>query len=82
MARRPELEWVPPAGGTVAFPRIRNVSDTTRFAQRLADEHETMIVPGRFFEAPSHFRVGFSGRSDALEGGLRAIGAALDARAW
>ena len=82
MARRPELEWVPPAGGTVAFPRIRNVSDTTRFAQRLADEYETMIVPGGFFEAPSHFRVGFSGRSDALEGGLRAIGAALDARAW
>ena len=79
---RRELEWVPPQGGTVAFPRIAGVDDTSRFAQRLADEHETMVVPGRFFEAPSHFRVGFSGRTDILEEGLNRIGAALDQRAW
>jgi aspartate/methionine/tyrosine aminotransferase len=79
---RPELEWVPPQGGTVAFPRIQGVSDSTRFAERLFEERETMVVPGRFFEAPPHFRIGFSGRTDVLEGGLARIGAALDARAW
>ena len=82
VASRPELEWVPPAGGTVGFPRIRGVEDTTRFADRLAAERETMVVPGKFFEAPEHFRIGFTGRTDALEGGLRAVGEALDARTW
>ena len=82
IAGRPELEWVPPAGGTVAFPRIRGVEDTTRFAERLVAERETMVVPGRFFEAPAHFRIGFSGRTDTLEQGLRALAGALDARAW
>ena len=66
----------------MAFPRIRGVEDTRRFAERLAAERETMVVPGHFFEAPSHFRIGFSGRTEALEGGLRQVGAALDARAW
>jgi aspartate/methionine/tyrosine aminotransferase len=79
---QPELEWIRPVGGTVAFPRIRGVSDTSIFAQRLLAERETAIVPGRFFEAPAHFRLGFSGPTDRLAGGLEAIGAALEARAW
>jgi aspartate/methionine/tyrosine aminotransferase len=82
VAGRPELEWVPPDGGTVAFPRIRGVDDTRRFVERLIAERDTIVVPGRFFEAPSHFRLGFSGRTDVLEGGLAALAAALDARAW
>lgn len=79
---RSELEWVEPRGGTVAFPRLKGVADTSRFAQRLLAERETAIVPGRFFEAPQHFRLGFSGPTDKLEGGLRAVGEALDERAW
>ena len=82
VASRRELEWVPPQGGTVAFPRLRDAADASVFARRLADERETMVVPGRFFEAPAHFRIGFSGRTEVLDGGLAAIGAALDARAW
>ena len=79
---RPELEWVPPQGGTVALPRIRGVADASLFAQRLAEERETMVVPGRFFEVPAHFRIGFSGRTEVLEGGLQQIAAALDTRSW
>jgi aspartate/methionine/tyrosine aminotransferase len=79
---RQELEWIRPLGGTVAFPRIRDVGDTSLFAQRLLAERETAVVPGRFFEASAHFRLGFSGPTDRLAGGLDAIGAALDARAW
>lgn len=82
VSSRPELEWVPPQGGTVAFPRVRGVDDTTRFVERLVSERETIVVPGRFFEAPSHFRIGFSGQSDVLEGGLAQLGAALASRAW
>jgi aspartate/methionine/tyrosine aminotransferase len=82
VTRRPELEWVPPQGGTVAVPRLRGVDDTTRFVERLVAERETIVVPGRFFEAPSHFRIGYSGRTDVLEGGLTQLAAALDSHAW
>lgn len=74
---RQELEYVEPAGGTVAFPRVRGVADTAGFADRLLVERETAIVPGRFFEAPAHFRIGFSGATDALKGGLERLGEAL-----
>jgi len=79
---RRDLEWLDPRGGTVTFPRIRGVADTARFAERLLQERETAIVPGHFFQAPQHFRLGFSGPTDRLAGGLEAIGAALDAREW
>jgi len=79
---RPELAWIDPRGGTVVFPRLREAADTTTFADRLLRERDTAIVPGRFFDAPSHFRIGFGGTTEALRGGLAALGAALDARAW
>lgn len=82
LRRRPELEWIEPRGGTVAFPRLRESEDATTFAERLFRERDTAIVPGRFFEAPAHFRIGFGGTTEPLRHGLDAIGAALDARAW
>jgi aspartate/methionine/tyrosine aminotransferase len=79
---RSDLECVLPAGGTVVFPRLPAVSDTRTFAERLLRERGTAVVPGHFFEAPSHIRIGFSGDTRALESGLGELGAALDARAW
>ena len=79
---RSELELVEPRGGTVVFPRLRDVADSSRFAERLLNERATAIVPGHFFEAPAHFRVGFGGATEALGGGLEALGEALDGREW
>ena len=79
---RPELSFVEPAGGTVVFPRISGVTDTSTFADRLLRERDTAVVPGRFFEAPGHIRVGFSGQTQPLKAGLAALGAALDEKAW
>lgn len=79
---RPELECPEPTGGTVVFPRLRTADDTSRFAARLLAERDTAIVPGHFFQAPGHFRLGFSGPTDQLRGGLEQVGAALDARSW
>jgi aspartate/methionine/tyrosine aminotransferase len=73
----PELEWTDPRGGTVVFPRVRGTEDTSALAERLMREYETAIVPGRFFEAPSHFRLGFGGATEPLRGGLEAVGRAL-----
>jgi hypothetical protein len=79
---RAELEWIDPGGGTVVFPRVRGMDDTAPFAERLLAERDTAIVPGRFFQAPSHFRLGFSGPTDRLRGGLKALGAVLDERGF
>jgi hypothetical protein len=37
------------------------------------------VVPGAFFDLPSHFRISFAGATDALEEGLRAIRETLEA---
>jgi aspartate/methionine/tyrosine aminotransferase len=74
---RPELEYVQPGAGTVVFPRIRGGDDAGPFVARLAREFETDVVPGRFFQAPAHFRVGYGGRPEILAEGLAQLGRAL-----
>jgi aspartate/methionine/tyrosine aminotransferase len=75
---RAELDAVLPRNSTVVFPRLRAVHDTTAFAERLLADRDTAIVPGRFFEAPAHFRLGFGGPSEVVRAGLAHLGAALD----
>ena len=77
MAGEPALEWVAPAGGTVAFPRLRAAVSADAFADRLLRDFGTAVVPGRFFEAPAHFRVALGIPSGVLDSGLAAIGRAL-----
>ena len=77
MASRPELEFVAPQAGTVVFPRIRGAADAGPFVDRLARDFDTDVVPGRFFQAPAHFRIAFGGKADVLAEGLAQIGKAL-----
>lgn len=77
----PLVDWVPPSGGVVGFPRL-NVDgsfDLDRFHKTLLDRHGAYVGPGHWFEMPkSFFRVGFGWPTRAeLEGGLKAISAAL-----
>ena len=58
-------EWVDPRGGTVVFPRMRESLTPAGSSERLLDERADGVVPGRFFEAPAHFRLGFGGATDA-----------------
>lgn len=74
---RPDLEWAPSAG-TVVFPRLRRISDTMDFAERLLDTRDTAVVPGRFFQAPAHIRIGFGGPTETLREGLETLAQALD----
>ncbi|MEO7274595.1 MAG: pyridoxal phosphate-dependent aminotransferase [Vicinamibacterales bacterium] len=78
----PELEYVDPQGGTVVFPRLRGVTDATRFVDRLAHEYGLAVAPGHFFEAPAHFRLGIGGATSAVDAGLTQLRSALDARIW
>jgi len=77
---RPDLEAVRPEAGTIAFPRLR-AGDGERveaLCEVLRERHETSVVPGRFFEAPGHFRLGIGGATPIVEEGLRRLGRALD----
>jgi hypothetical protein len=74
---RDEIEIVPPAAGITAFPRLRT-GGVDRLHDLLRARYETSIVPGRWFEAPDHFRIGIGGATEMLEEGLGRLGAALD----
>ncbi len=78
MAATPALEWVRPQGGTVAFPRLRSGEPADALAGRLLRKHDTAVVPGRFFECPSHVRIALGIAPDVLERGLAALSAALE----
>ncbi|HET7217833.1 MAG TPA: pyridoxal phosphate-dependent aminotransferase [Vicinamibacterales bacterium] len=71
------LELARPRLSTVLFPKLRGVDDTSAFAQRLLEERQTAVVPGYFFEAPAHFRIGLGASTDIVRGGLEQLAAAL-----
>ena len=81
MAGEELLEWVPPTGGVVCFPRMRAVpiGGTDAFYQRLLGTHGTYVGPGRWFEMPdTYFRIGYGWTSRyELEAGLEAISESL-----
>ena len=74
---RDDLEVVRPEFGTVIFPRVRG-GNADRLCSLLREKYETSVVPGAFFELPSHFRVGIAIPTDTLEEGLARLGEALD----
>ena len=78
LGKHPQLDCEPSRFGTTVFPRLRTGS-AEDFVKMLHDRFETSVVPGHFFEEPQHFRVGFCGPTEALEGGLERLSAALGA---
>lgn len=52
------LEWVKPAGGTLAFPWLADHSDSTPLCEACA-KAGVLIAPGSAYGMPAHFRVGY-----------------------
>jgi aspartate/methionine/tyrosine aminotransferase len=77
------LEWVPPQGGVVCFPRMRTHSaeGAAAFYRQLTEVHGAHVGPGHWFEMPdTYFRLGYGWPiNEDLERGLEAISAALRA---
>jgi aspartate/methionine/tyrosine aminotransferase len=73
----PRLEWVAPAAGTTAFPRVRGVDDTSAFVDRLVADYDTIVVPGRYFQAPQHIRISFGGKPEMVKEALSRLDRAL-----
>ncbi|MBZ5648581.1 MAG: pyridoxal phosphate-dependent aminotransferase [Acidobacteriia bacterium] len=65
-----------PEHGTVIFPRLRQ-GNAEEFVKLLREKYETSVVPGRFFEAPQHFRIGIGGDVAMTAEGLVRLAKAL-----
>ncbi len=77
VASRDQLECAPAAYGITAFPRWAG-GDTQRLDDHLHDRYDAAVVPGRWFEMPDHFRIGFGMSTDDFAAGLDRLGNALD----
>lgn len=71
------VDWVRPAGGVCAFPRLNGVSDVVEFCRLLARVERVLLVPGACFCRPQHVRLGFGGSTRSLEDGLQRLSRAL-----
>ncbi|HEV8374813.1 MAG TPA: pyridoxal phosphate-dependent aminotransferase [Candidatus Polarisedimenticolia bacterium] len=63
------LECVVPTRSVTLFPRLKSAASADLLHERLR-ARDTSIVPGRFFEAPQHFRLGFGVSTDDVSAGL------------
>jgi aspartate/methionine/tyrosine aminotransferase len=75
-ANQAALDWAPPDAGPVCFPRVRS-GPADDFCARLRAEYDVGVIPGRFFEMPDHFRIGFGGPTEELRAGLERLSQAL-----
>jgi aspartate/methionine/tyrosine aminotransferase len=65
--RAATFSWVPPRGGSVAFPRLLGDGSVDAFAAALVEAEGVLLLPGSQFGHPgNHFRIGF-GRENLPE---------------
>lgn len=71
-----QLDCVIPERSMKVFPRLRSGQDSQTLHDRLR-ALDTSIVPGRFFESPRHFRLGFAVLPEDVAEGLRNLSRVL-----
>ena len=64
------VESFVPGHGLIAFPRVVGVDDTRSLVTHLQSKHGVDVVPGEFFGAPGHVRVGCGVPVESLREGL------------
>lgn len=77
LGAHPALEQTMFDHATTVFPRLRR-GDGDGFVRLLKDQFETIVVPGRFFGAADHIRVGLGGEPTATREALTRLAEALD----
>ncbi|MBV8549858.1 MAG: aminotransferase class I/II-fold pyridoxal phosphate-dependent enzyme [Acidobacteriaceae bacterium] len=70
---RETLGWIPPRGGTTAFPWLVSGENSRAFCQAAAAQG-ILLAPGDCFDAPSHFRLGFAAMTDKFPDALDRLG--------
>src|SRR5262249_27524474 len=59
-----------PPHGIIAFPRVHGADDTLALCEYLVHEPQVDVVPGEYFGAPGHVRVGCGVAPEQLAAGL------------
>jgi hypothetical protein len=70
------LECVVPPRSMIVFPRLKHHTDSQPLHDLLR-QFETSIVPGKYFETPNHFRLGFAVKTEDVAAGLQHLSHAL-----
>lgn len=70
----PEITAILPTAGISALLSLPQAADDLDFSKRLAEEKDTAVFPGRFFELPGTVRVSFGGDQDIVKEGLHRVG--------
>lgn len=66
------FRWLPPQGGSVAFPELTASLAVEEFCRDVVERKSLMILPGTVYDAPgNHFRVGLGRRN--LEQGFERL---------
>lgn len=68
-----------PQSGCIAFPRLTGITDTLAFADDLFARSGVAVVPGEFFGAAGHVRIGFALPADKVAAGFAELDKALHA---
>jgi len=74
---RKDLIAIWPEAGTIVFPQL-TAGHVEAFCQLLRDKYDTSVVPGRYFEASEHIRIGIGTATETVREGLSRMSAALD----
>jgi aspartate/methionine/tyrosine aminotransferase len=77
LAQRDDLDYFWPEYGTIVFPRLRH-GGIGEFCRLLRDNFDTSVVPGEFFEAPEHFRIGIGAATREVRVALEQLQRGLD----
>ncbi len=73
------LDGLPPAHGSMYFPRLPRVANTRDFAVWMWDRAQIALAPGEFFGAPGYLRLGYGQRSEDVSLGFDRFAEALRA---
>lgn len=79
LQHEPGIQCVMPTLGITAFPRIEGVADTRALAKFLQQQHQLDTVPGEFFGAPGHLRIGCGLPPETLREALRRLSVGIKA---
>jgi aspartate/methionine/tyrosine aminotransferase len=75
---RDDVDWVPPGGGLVTFPRFHRNATSTELCTLLAEKYKVFVAPGECFDFENHFRIGFGWSTEELREGLAFVSRGLE----
>ncbi len=75
-----QLQWVEPAGGSVAFPRLAHGMCSRTFGDELYSKAGVLVLPGEAFDCPGFFRIRLGAEPDGFAAAMDRMSSVLEAQ--